>query len=144
MWNKCIWLNKNKIWTIIKISTQWYSNSLFIQLKEHKYLNLDSSIFKLVSSNNSLFAHSSNDSPYSNFPPGRPKHFSLIRFPIKNLFVLELKLAAYIQDAIPKLSNIKVFLLSQTQTRLSFQVNFSFYDGIKFQNNLSCFIEVPI
>jgi hypothetical protein len=58
--------------------------------------------------------------------------------------VLELKLAAYIQDAIPKLSNIKVFLLSQTQTRLSFQVNFSFYDGIKFQNNLSCFIEVPI
>lgn len=58
--------------------------------------------------------------------------------------VLELKLAAYIQSAIPKLTNIKVKLLSQSNTNLNFNVFFDFYDGIKMQKNLSCSIEVPI
>lgn len=71
------------------------------------------------------------------------EYYSFI-FGTSDIPVLELKLASFIEDAIPRLNNIKVFLLSQTPTRLSFQVNFSFFDGIKFQNDLSCFIEVPI
>lgn len=58
--------------------------------------------------------------------------------------VLEIKLAAYIQSAIPKLTNIKVKLLYKSNTNLTFNVFFDFYDGIKMQKNLSCNIEVPI
>jgi hypothetical protein len=65
-------------------------------------------------------------------------------FGTNDVGVLEIKLAAYIQSAIPKLTNIRVLLSSKIETELTFQVFFSFYDGIKFQTDLSCFIEVPI
>jgi hypothetical protein len=58
--------------------------------------------------------------------------------------VLEFRLAAYIRAAVPKLSNVQVKLLTQTSTYLTFQIFFSFYDGIKIQDNLSCNIEVSI
>lgn len=57
---------------------------------------------------------------------------------------LQIQLAAYIQSAIPKLTNIRVRLTSKTNNNLNFNVFFDFYDGIKMQKNLSCNIEVPI
>jgi hypothetical protein len=53
-------------------------------------------------------------------------------------------LSAYIQAAIPKISDVRVDLLSQEDEQLSFQINFSIFDGIKTQNNASCFVEVDI
>ena len=58
--------------------------------------------------------------------------------------VMELTLAAYIQAAIPKLTNVKTTLLEQTQSSMLFEVMFTFFDGIKIQNNISCTIEVPL
>lgn len=58
--------------------------------------------------------------------------------------VLELTLSSYIQAAIPKLTNVKATLLEQTQTSMLFEVLFTFFDGIKIQNNISCTIEVPL
>jgi hypothetical protein len=58
--------------------------------------------------------------------------------------VLELSLAAYIQAAIVKLNNVKVKLLSQSNQFFQFQVTFSLFDGIKYQDNVSCLIEVEI
>lgn len=58
--------------------------------------------------------------------------------------VMELNLAAYVQAAVPKLTNVKVKLLEQTNTDMHFNVSFTFFDGIKIQNNISCFIEVPL
>lgn len=58
--------------------------------------------------------------------------------------VMELNLSAYVQAAIPKLTNIKVTLLEQTNTDMHFNVSFTFFDGIKIQNNISCFVEVPL
>jgi phage baseplate assembly protein W len=55
---------------------------------------------------------------------------------------LEFSLESYIQSAIPKISNVKVTLRSQSKTSLSFQVTFSIFDGIRSQNNATCFIEV--
>jgi hypothetical protein len=58
--------------------------------------------------------------------------------------LLELNLAAYIQAAIPQISDVRVDLLSQEDEQLSFQINFSIFDGIKTQNNASCFVEVDL
>jgi phage baseplate assembly protein W len=58
--------------------------------------------------------------------------------------LLELNLSAYIQAAIPKISDVRVDLLSQEDEQLSFQINFSIFDGIKTQNNASCFVEVDL
>lgn len=58
--------------------------------------------------------------------------------------VMELNLAAYIQAAVPKLTNVRVTLLEQTNTDMHFNVSFTFFDGIKIQNNISCFVEVPL
>jgi hypothetical protein len=58
--------------------------------------------------------------------------------------VLELSLAAYIQAAIVKLNNVKVKLLSQSNQFFQFQVTFSLFDGIKYQDNVSCLIEVEL
>lgn len=71
------------------------------------------------------------------------EYFSFI-FGSRDVPVLELKLAAYIQSAIPKLTNIRVKLSSQTSNNLAFNIFFDFYDGIKMQQNLSCNVEVPI
>lgn len=57
---------------------------------------------------------------------------------------LETNLAAFIQAAIVKLSDVKVQLLSQSDQLFQFQVTFSIFDGIKFQKNATCFIEVEI
>jgi phage baseplate assembly protein W len=58
--------------------------------------------------------------------------------------VLEMSLAAYIQAAIVKLNNVKVKLLSQSDQLFQFQVTFSIFDGIRYQDNVSCLIEVKI
>lgn len=58
--------------------------------------------------------------------------------------VMQLTLAAYIQAAIPKLTNVKTTLLEQTQNSMLFEIMFTFFDGIKIQNNISCTIEVPL
>jgi phage baseplate assembly protein W len=58
--------------------------------------------------------------------------------------VLETNLSAYIAAAIPKITEVKVNLISQSNTTMDFQVFFSFYDGIKTQRNISCFVEVPL
>jgi hypothetical protein len=65
-------------------------------------------------------------------------------FGTNDVGTLEFELASYIQAALGKLTNVKVFLRSRTETEMEFEVRFSFYDGIKFQNQMSCFIEVPI
>lgn len=56
---------------------------------------------------------------------------------------LELNIASYIQAAIPQITDVKVFLISQSDSILSFQIQFSILDGLKVQKNASCFIEVP-
>lgn len=56
---------------------------------------------------------------------------------------LELNIASYIQAAIPQITDVKVFLVSQSDSILSFQIQFSILDGLKVQKNASCFIEVP-
>lgn len=58
--------------------------------------------------------------------------------------VLETNLAAYIQAAIVKLSDVSVKLLSQSDQLFQLQVIFSVFDGIKFQKNVTCFIEVEL
>jgi hypothetical protein len=58
--------------------------------------------------------------------------------------LLELNLASYIQASIPKISDVNVRLLTQEEDQLSFEVNFSIFDGIKVQRNASCFIEVNL
>lgn len=58
--------------------------------------------------------------------------------------VLETNLAAYIQAAIVKLSDVRVKLLSQSDQLFQLQVIFSLFDGIKFQKNVTCFIEVEL
>lgn len=55
---------------------------------------------------------------------------------------LELTLAAYIQAAIPKITDVVVKTMYVDETKYDFQVIFSIYDGIKVQQNASCFIEV--
>lgn len=55
---------------------------------------------------------------------------------------LELNLASYIEAAIPQVRSVKVNLIYYSQDRLQFEVKFSLFDGIKSQNNISCFIEV--
>jgi len=71
------------------------------------------------------------------------EYYSFI-FGNADIGVLQFELASYIQAAIPKLSNIQVRLIQQTNEELIFQVLFSFYDGIRMQKNLSCNIEVQI
>jgi len=56
--------------------------------------------------------------------------------------VLELNLASYIEAAMVQIRNVKVRLIYYSQDRLQFEVNFSLLNGIKIQNNISCFIEV--
>ena len=58
--------------------------------------------------------------------------------------VLETNLAAYIQAATVKLSDVRVKLLSQSDQLFQLQVIFSLFDGIKFQKNVTCFIEVEL
>ena len=55
---------------------------------------------------------------------------------------LELNLASYIEAAIPQIRSVKVNLIYYSEDRLQFEVKFSLFDGIKSQNNISCFIEV--
>lgn len=55
---------------------------------------------------------------------------------------LELNLASYIEAAIPQIRSVKVNLVYYSEDRLQFEVKFSLFDGIKSQNNISCFIEV--
>jgi len=56
--------------------------------------------------------------------------------------VLELNVASYIEAAIPQIRNIRTNLVYYSSDVLQFEVIFSIYDGIKTQNNVSCFIEV--
>jgi len=58
--------------------------------------------------------------------------------------VMEENLAAYIEAAVPKLANVKVKLIDQSASKMYFNINFTFFDGIKTQTNISCSIEVPI
>lgn len=55
---------------------------------------------------------------------------------------LEINLAAYIQAAIPQIQNVKINMIYYNEDMLQFEVKFSLFDGIKSQNNISCFIEV--
>jgi phage baseplate assembly protein W len=55
---------------------------------------------------------------------------------------LELNIASYIQSAIPKINNVSASLISNTQSKLEFKINFSISDGIILQKNASCFIEI--
>lgn len=56
--------------------------------------------------------------------------------------VLELNVAAYIEAAIPQIRNVRANLVYYSTDILQFEIIFSIYDGIKTQNNVSCFIEV--
>lgn len=55
---------------------------------------------------------------------------------------LEMILAAYLESAIIKIQNVKVKILSQSSNFFQFQVNFSLFDGIRYQNNATCFVEI--
>lgn len=55
---------------------------------------------------------------------------------------LEINLAAYIQAAIPQVQNVQINMIYYSEDRLQFEVKFSLFDGVKSQNNISCFIEV--
>lgn len=63
-------------------------------------------------------------------------------FGSNNTGVMEFNLASYLEAAIPQIRNVKVKLTYYTVSKMEFEVTFSLYDGIKNQNNLSCFIEV--
>ena len=56
--------------------------------------------------------------------------------------VLELNVASYIEAAIPQIKNVRANLVYYSTDILQFEIVFSIYDGIKTQNNVSCFIEV--
>lgn len=64
--------------------------------------------------------------------------------PVGNKQTLEITLANYIEASIPGISNVIVQLDSYTETNLFFQIKFSYYDGIVFQNNIYCSVEVKI
>jgi phage baseplate assembly protein W len=64
--------------------------------------------------------------------------------PVGNKQTLEITLANYIEASIPGISNVTVQLDSYTETNLFFQIKFSYYDGIVFQNNIYCSVEVKI
>lgn len=55
---------------------------------------------------------------------------------------LEMILAAYLESAIIKIKNVKVTILSQSANLIQFKVNFSLFDGIRYQDNATCFIEI--
>jgi len=64
--------------------------------------------------------------------------------PVGNKQTLEITLANYIEASIPGISNVTVQLDSYTEANLFFQIKFSYYDGIVFQNNIYCSVEVKI
>lgn len=64
--------------------------------------------------------------------------------PVGNKQTMEVTLANYIEASIPGISAVTVQLDSYTETNLFFQIKFSYYDGIVFQNNIYCSVEVKI
>lgn len=58
--------------------------------------------------------------------------------------LIEDNLAAYIQTAIPQISQVLVTLVDQDANHMTFRVTFTYYDGIKYQSNIACLIEVPV
>lgn len=56
--------------------------------------------------------------------------------------VLELSVSAYIEASIPQIRNVRTQLVYYSTDILQFEIFFSLYDGIREQNNISCFIEV--
>lgn len=71
-------------------------------------------------------------------------YYVFIFDPVGNKQTLEITLANYIEASIPGISSVNVQLDSYTETNLFFQVKFNYYDGIVFQNNIYCSVEVKI
>lgn len=64
--------------------------------------------------------------------------------PVGNKQTLEITLANYIEASIPGISSVVVSLDSYTESNLFFQIKFSYFDGIVFQQNIYCSVEVTL
>ena len=62
--------------------------------------------------------------------------------PVGEKSVLEANLGNYIQSSISGLLKVVVTLISYTETLIRFKVSFSYFDGLKIYDNVTCFIEV--
>jgi len=62
--------------------------------------------------------------------------------PIAEKPVIESKLESYIQIFLPQLFNIKVSLINNMPTFIDFKVTFSYFDDVKTNDNITCFIKV--
>jgi phage baseplate assembly protein W len=71
-------------------------------------------------------------------------YFSFIFDGQANTGTLENAMAAYIQSAIPALSNVKVTVQYASDTLFQFLINYSVTNGINSQSKASTFIEVEI
>jgi phage baseplate assembly protein W len=71
-------------------------------------------------------------------------YFSFIFDGQANTGTLENAMAAYIQSAVPALSNVKVTVQYASDTLFQFLINYSVTNGINSQSKASTFIEVEI
>jgi hypothetical protein len=71
-------------------------------------------------------------------------YFSYIFDGQANIGLLENNMAAYINSAIPSLTNVKVNVQYASDTVFQFLIYFSTSDGIIKQSNTSTFIEVEL
>jgi hypothetical protein len=55
---------------------------------------------------------------------------------------LEANLSNYIQSSVSGLLKVIVTLTSYTESLIKFKVSFSYFDGLKIYDNVTCFIEV--
>lgn len=62
--------------------------------------------------------------------------------PVGEKAVLEANLSNYIQSSITGLIKVIVTLISYAESLIKFKVSFSYFDGLKIYDNVTCFIEV--
>jgi hypothetical protein len=62
--------------------------------------------------------------------------------PVGNKSNLEANLANYIRASIPELNSAKVTLESYSETKITFNVKFSYFDGLIMKSNIQCTVEV--
>jgi hypothetical protein len=58
--------------------------------------------------------------------------------------LINITMAAAIQSSIPRLSNVKAQMSYYSTDLIKFDVYFSTFDGVNFQKNSYCSIEVPL
>lgn len=71
-------------------------------------------------------------------------YFVYLFDPVSNKSTLEKNMSYYIEASIQGVTNVVVQLSYYSQSSLQFKITFSYYDGLKVQDNIYCLIEVSL